>query len=95
MGKNIPILLGCEHSSQRFFQLSGGDFYRTLDMAKSGECASRRYLASARVRTTSYRNVREHALADKWRTSLRIAKTNIVSPGMHDSQASAVGYWIL
>ena len=46
-------------------------FYKTLNMAKSAEHASRPFLASAyRIR----RFVREHTLADRQHTSLWLAK---------------------
>ena len=54
------------------FRYLGMVFYRTLNMAKSAEHATRPFLASAyRIR----RFVREHALADRPHTSLWLAKT--------------------
>ena len=65
------------------FRYLGMIFYRTLNMAKSAEHASRPFLASAyRVR----RFVREHALADRPHTSLWLAETYVIPAGMYVSQ---------
>jgi hypothetical protein len=59
-------------------------FYRTLNMAKSAEHASRPFHASAyRIR----KFVHEHALADRPHTSLWLVNTYVISAGMCGSQA--------
>ena len=66
-------------------------FYKTLNMAKSAEHASRPFLASA-YRISRF--VREHALADRPHTSLWLAKTYVIPAGMYGSQVWG-RYWIL
>ena len=73
-GENVPVfdVGGAALHHKDSFRYLGMVFYRTLQMAKSAEHASRPFLASAyRMR----RFVREHALADRLHTSLWLAKT--------------------
>ena len=73
-GENVPVfdVGGAALHHKDSFRYLGMVFYRTLNMAKSAEHASRPFLASAcRIR----RFVREHALADRPHTSLWLAKT--------------------
>jgi hypothetical protein len=84
-GENVPVFdVGSatlhHKDSCRYL---GMVFYRTLNMAKSAEHASRTFLASAyRIR----RFVREHALADRPHTSLWLVKTYVIPAGMYGSQ---------
>ena len=64
-------------------------FYKTLNMAKSAEHASRPFLASA-YRISRF--VREHALADRPHTSLWLAKTYVIPAGMFVSQVWGTGF---
>ena len=81
-GENVPVfdVGGATLHHKDYFRYLGMVFYRTLNMAKSAEHASRTFLASAyRIR----RFVREHALADRPHTSLWLAKTYIIPAGMY------------
>jgi len=90
-GENVPVfdVGGATLHHKDSFRYLGMIFYRTLNMAKSAEHASRPFLASAcRIR----RFVREHALADRPHTSLWLAKTYVIPAGMYGSQVWGTGF---
>ena len=90
-GENVPgfDVDGATLHHKDSFRYPGMVFYKTLNMAKSAEHASRPFLASAyRIR----RCVREHALAYRPHTSLWLAKTYVIPAGMYGSQVWGTGF---
>ena len=84
-GGNVPVfdVGGATLHHKDSFRYLGMVFYRTLNMAKSAEHASRPFLASAyRIR----RFVCEHALADRPHTSLWLAEMYVIPAGKYGSQ---------
>ena len=89
-GENVPVfdVGGATLHHKDSIRYLGMIFYRTLNMAKYAEHASRPFLASAyRIR----RFVCEHALADRPHTSLWLAKTYVIPAGMYGSQLWSTG----
>jgi len=90
-GINLPVFtIGSDTLAHKdSFKYLGMMFYRTLNMAKSAENASRAMLTSAyRIR----RFVREHTLADRPHASLWLAKTYVIPAGMYASQVWGTGF---
>jgi hypothetical protein len=91
-GENRPVfdVGGATLHHKGSFRYLGMVFYKTLDMSKSAEHASRPFLASSAYRIRRF--VREHALADRLHTSLWLAKTNVIPAGMFGSQVWGTGF---
>ena len=88
-GENVPVfdVSGATLHHKDSFRYLGMVFYRTLNMAKSAEHASRPILASAyRIR----KFVHEHALADRPHTYLWLAKTCVIPASEGHARCEAV-----
>jgi len=96
-GENVPIfdVGGANLHHKDSFRYLGMVFYRTFNMAKSAEHASRPFLSSAYnirkfVREHTLAD-RPHTLADRPHTSLWLAKTHVIPAGMYGSQVWGTG----